>query len=404
VAPDQLLTTQSSSVGNALAQSQVSDLPIIGRNVIDIATRIMPGVRGDGHADTTFAGIAATGAGNVGIQMDGVTMNAGRHSHGLATPITINPDMVDEVRVVVAAVDVEGRGSAQIQMRARSGTNQFHGGLTWNIRNSALNANTWTNNRQGVDPIWYNRHQYTATLGGPIVHNKTFFFGMFDGQNGAQKQNVSTMVLTDLARQGIFRFYPGVNNGNADATVSGVGNTRVAPVVDTLGNPLPFTSVSGATGPLQSFSVFGDALNPGDPNRRRIDSTGFMTRLLALMPRANAFDGPSTVGGQPVDGLNTGVHRWVRRTVAGAAGFTGENADAFERKLYSIKIDHQFSPRHRFTGSWTDERRYSDNMPLVSPWPTGWSGEIRESPKIVGTQLTSTLSPSLLNEFRSDTE
>ena len=61
---------------------------------------------------------------------------------------------------------------------------------------------------------------------------------MFDGQNGSQKQNVDTMVLTDLARQGIFRFFPGVNNGNADATVSGTGNTRVAPVVDKLGNPL----------------------------------------------------------------------------------------------------------------------------------------------------------------------
>ena len=262
VAADQLLTTQSSSVGNALAQNQVMDLPIVGRNVLDLATRIMPGVRGDGHADTTFAGISATGGGNVGIQMDGVTMNAGRHSQGLATPISINPDMVDEIRVVVAAVDVEGRGSAQIQMRARSGTNQFHGGLTWNVRNSALNANTWSNNRQGVPPIWYNRHQYTASLGGPIVKNKTFFFGVFDGQNGSQKQNVDTMVLTDLARQGIFRFFPGVNNGNADATVSGSGNTRVAPVVDKPGNPLDWTRIPGRNRTVAKLQRF----------RRRVES------------------------------------------------------------------------------------------------------------------------------------
>ena len=121
-----------------------------------------------------------------------------------------------------------------------------------------------------------------------------------------------------------------------------------------------------------------------------------MTRLIGFMPRANAFDGPSTVGGQTVDGLNTGVHRWVRRTVAGAAGFTGENTDAFERKLYSAKIDHQFTPAHRLTGSLTQERRYSDNMPLVSPWPTGYSGEIRENPTVISGQLTSTLSSTLL--------
>jgi hypothetical protein len=403
VAADQLLTTQSSSVGNALAQKQVMDLPIVGRNVMDIATRIMPGVRGDGHADTTFAGITTTGGGNIGISMDGVTMNTGKHVQGLKTATFINPDMVDEVRVVVAAVDVEGRGSAQIQMRTRSGTNQFHGGLTFNIRNSALNANTWSNNRQGIAPLWYNRPQYTASLGGPIIKNKTFFFGMFDGQDGSQKENVSTMVLTDTARQGIFRFFPGVNNGNADATPSGTGATRVAAVVDKLGNPLDFTRIPGATGPMQSFSVFGDALNPGDPFRRRMDPSGFLTNLIGFMPHANAFDGPSQIGtgtnAQPVDGLNTAVHRWTRRTIAGPAGGTGENVDAYRRKQFNVKIDHHFNPNHTLTGTFIHESHYSDNN-LVQFWPTGWGGEISEYPKVMTAQLTSTLTPTILNEFK----
>jgi hypothetical protein len=393
VAADQLLTAQSSSVGGALAQTQVVDLPLVGRNVMDIATRIVPGVSGDGAANTTFAGITVTGAGNVGIQMDGVSMNAGRHAHGLATPLSINPDMVDEVRVVVAAVDAEGRGSAQVQMRTRSGTNQFHGGVTWNVRNSALNANTWASNRQGIEPIWYNRHQYTASVGGPIVRNKTFFFALFDGQDGAQRQNVDALVLTDLARQGTFRFFPGVNNGHAETTVSGTGNSRIAPVVDLVGNARDWTQIPGATGPVQSFSVFGDSLNPGDPFRRQIDRTGFITKLLGYMPRANAFNGQG-------DGLNTAVHRWVRRTVAGAAGFTGENADAFQRRQINVKIDHHFNTNHRLTGTWIRENRYSDNMPLSSPWPTGFDGEIQEYPKLMSAQLTSTLSPTLLNEFR----
>jgi hypothetical protein len=168
----------------------------------------MPGVFGDGHPNTTFAGITATGGGNIGISMDGVTMNTGTHVQGLKTATFINPDMVDEVRVVVAAVDVEGRGSAQIQVRTRSGTNQFHGGATLNVRNSALDANTWSNKRQHVAPLWYNRPQYTASLGGPIIRNKTFFFGMFDGQDGSQKEIINTVVLTDLARQSIFRSFP----------------------------------------------------------------------------------------------------------------------------------------------------------------------------------------------------
>src|SRR5207244_3648445 len=156
VAPDQLLTAESSSVGNVLPQKQVADLPLVGRNVMDLAT-ILPGVQGGGTAaggrrETTFAGIPASGSANVGLQMDGMSMNTGRYLTGLATNNAINPDMVEEVRVVVAAVDPEGRGSAQVQIRTRSGTNQFHGGLTWNVRNSALNANSWSNNRQRIAP------------------------------------------------------------------------------------------------------------------------------------------------------------------------------------------------------------------------------------------------------------
>jgi hypothetical protein len=391
VAPDQLLTAQSSSVGTALAHTQTMDLPLVSRNVMDLATTIMPGVRGDGQANTTFAGITAAGGANVGISMDGATMNTGRHTQGLKTATFINPDMIDEVRVVVAAVDVEGRGSAQIQMRTRSGTNQLRGGLTWNLRNSGLNANSWSNNRQGIAPLWYNRHQYTATLGGPIIRNKTFFFGMFDGQDGAQKENVDAVILTDTARQGIFRFFPGVNNGNADATPSGTGTTRTAPVVNRAGNPLDWTQIPGATGPMQSFSVFGDSLNPGDPFRRQIDRTGYITKMLGYMPRANAFNGG--------DGLNTAVHRWVRRTIAGPAGGTGQNVDAYRRKQFNIKIDHNFSTNHRLTGTWIRESHYSDNNQL-SPWPQGYGGEITEYPRVTTAQLTSTLSPALLNEFR----
>jgi hypothetical protein len=398
VAADQLLTAQSSSVGNALGQSQVVDVPLVGRNVLDLATRIMPGVRGDGQANTTFAGIPANGGGNISMQMDGVTMNTGKHTQGLKTATFVNPDMVDEVRVIVAAVDVEGRASAQIQMRTRSGTNNFHGAVTWNIRNSALNANSWSNNRQGITPVWYNRHQYTASLGGPIIRNKTFFFALFDGQDGQQRENVNTLVLTDTARQGIFRFFPGVNNGHAETTVSGSGNSRVAPVVDLAGVPLDWSRIPGATGPLQSFNVFGDAVNPGDPNRRQLDRTGFIARLIQNMPRANAFNGPTT-GGTLGDGLNTAVHRWVRRTIAGAAGGNGQNIDAYRRKQFNIKIDHHFNQNHRLSGTWIRESHYSDNN-LVQFWPTGWGGEIAEYPKVMTAQLTSTLTPTLLNEFR----
>jgi hypothetical protein len=396
-AADALLTATTASIGTVLPANQILDLPLVGRNVIDLATTL-PGVVGNGTASTTFGGITANATGNVGMALDGVTMNTQRYTQGLTTSFFINPDLVEEMRVVVAPVDVEGRGAAQIQMRGRSGTNQFHGAATWNFRNSKLNANTWDNNRLGIVPTWFNRHQSTASVGGPIIKNKTFFFALYDRQDQLQKQTTDSLVLTPLARQGIFRFFPGVNNGNADVTPNGAGATRTVPVVDKLGNPLSQGQV-GATGPLQSFSVFGDALNPGDPFRTRMDPTGYIAKLVSAMPLPNAYDGAGAIGGFNVDGLNTGVIRWVRRTVGGSAGGNGGTIEAYNRNQINLKVDHNFNQSHRLSGTWVRESHYTDNNDL-SPWPTGYNGEIREEPRVRTLTFTSTLTPNLLNEFR----
>jgi hypothetical protein len=306
----------------------------------------------------------------------------------LKTTFFVNPDMIDEIKVVVAPVDVEGRGAAQVQMRARTGTNQIRGAATWNLRNSALNANSWSNNRLGATQGWHNRHQSTVSVGGPIIKGKTFFFALYDRQDQRQKETVNGLVLTPEARAGTFRFFPGVNNGNADTTPSGTGNTRIAPVVNKAGTPLDWTQIPGATGPMRSFSVFGDSVNPGDPFRTRMDPSGYMTSFLGVMPLPNAYDG--TIG----DGLNTATIRWVRRTVGGSAGGTGENLDAYNRKQINIKIDHHFNQNHRLSGNWVRESHYTDNNNL-SNWPTGYNGQLRENPRVRTLNFTSTLRHSL---------
>jgi hypothetical protein len=186
LAADALLTQSTPSVGNVLPENQILDLPLVGRNVMDLVTSTMPGVTGTGNAASTFAGITANASANVGISLDGVTMNTGRHTQGLKPSFFVTPDLVEEMRVVVAPVDAEGRGAAQIQMRGRSGTNQFRGAATWNVRNSALNAASWNDNRLGQTPLWYNRHQTTESLGGPIFKNKTFFFALYDRNDQLQ--------------------------------------------------------------------------------------------------------------------------------------------------------------------------------------------------------------------------
>ncbi|MBI2150870.1 MAG: carboxypeptidase regulatory-like domain-containing protein, partial [Acidobacteria bacterium] len=168
IAADTLLATSSSSVGEVLTEQRVQDMPIVGNNVLDFF-RLLPGARIDANGVTgTFAGVSAD---KVNIQRDGVDASGSAYwvQAGAQSATFINPDLVGEMRMILAPVDAEfGRGNAQVQFLTRSGTNQFKGSLVWSARNTALDANTWNNNNdidpktgewKPTKPDWVNAHQ-----------------------------------------------------------------------------------------------------------------------------------------------------------------------------------------------------------------------------------------------------
>src|SRR5207247_6212672 len=112
----------------------------------------MSGARLDDNGATgTFAGMSKY---NENVQRDGVDASASARymQAGVQTATMLNPDLVGELRLIVAPVDAEmGRGNGQMIVQTRSGTNQFRGSAVWSVRNSALDANTWTNNKT-IDP------------------------------------------------------------------------------------------------------------------------------------------------------------------------------------------------------------------------------------------------------------
>ncbi len=375
VAADTLIATTSSSVGAVLPEYKVRDLPLATRNVLDLVNTT-PGVQGSNFAGTRLTQLNTT--------RDGIPVSDGRYDIGAATSTYTSPDLVDEVRVIVAPADAElGRGSGQIQMSTRSGTNQLRGSLFWVNRNSKLSANTWANNFNGVGKNFYNGNQYGGRVGGPVIKNKTFFFFLFDAQRFVTKSYFTGTVLSEQARQGLFRFFPGVQNGNA-----GSNN----PVVDRAGNPVAPT---GATGLLQTVSVFGRNVNgvftPWDANRRAIDASGYIARLLGKMPLPNDFN--------TGDGLNTAGYRWLRRN-EGVDVANGDGQDT-DRNQYNVKVDHNFNSSHKasFSGTW--ERDWAETTQAgMSNWPGGFNGSVRRAPRIMTGSVVSTLSPTIVNEFR----
>src|SRR5262245_9081709 len=220
-----LITASSSSIGGVLAEKTIKDLPLPSNNVLDLVATMggtfLTGDKVFGAEQTSFAGVSAR---DVNIQRDGISVNNERWPNGLETPTKMNPDLVGEIRMILAPVDAEmGRGNGQIQILTRSGSNQFRGSATWNIENTALNANTWQNNSRRVTPNWRNGHDYSLAFGGPIRKNKTFFYTVWNQLIVQSRSEVFPNVLTDCARRGIFRYYDNFINGDSRALTTLIG-------------------------------------------------------------------------------------------------------------------------------------------------------------------------------------
>ncbi|MGH9905660.1 MAG: carboxypeptidase regulatory-like domain-containing protein [Pyrinomonadaceae bacterium] len=352
--PDTRLSLGNTSVGGVLAGQRVQDLPLPDRNALGLIETQ------SGVAGSNFSGARI---GSLNISRDGVSVQDQRQNRGVDSRIFTSVDLIQEVRVVTSPADAEfGRGSGQIQMITRSGTNSFHGSAFEAHRNTALNANTFFNNLTGTPRNSLIRNQFGGRLGGPIIRNRTFFFALYEGHRIRLSNVVNTTVLTQTARNGIFRFYPGVTNGNAIAAV---------PTVDLNGNPVrPAT----ATGALQTVSLFNR-----DPNRPGLDPTGRIQTALGVVPLPNNY--------RFGDGLNT-------------AGFTWQRPETEDFNHLSLKFDHALNEKHQLAFSYTREGRNNLGGYARQVYPDAIGGKNEDRNYLISLTLISTLNANMVNEFR----
>jgi hypothetical protein len=443
VSAQNILATSGATVGQALTEQKVHDLPLVGNNVLNLLSTLsgvegLVGTNGAfgqnnafGREGTTLAGVNAQ---NIPTVRDGVIVSDTRYPTGINAATVMNPDLVGEVRLILAPVDAElGRGNGTIQITTRSGTNKYTGSAVWTIRNSALNPNTWANNSTRVLPAgtpqvnpdgsvnqpsaapvnWNNTNQGTVSFGGPIVKNKTFFFALYDRNQALQRSSTNFAVLTPCARNGIFRYFDGWNAGNA---LFGTPNLVTATIasVNLDGTPANVTATpAGGPSTLQARSVFGALASPGnintdcsgaaigsnmvptgaaagwDANRVALDSTGFISRTLAFMPLPNNYE--------TGDGLNTAGFRWLRHNT-GLDNLFSIGEDTGNRSQINVKIDHNFNEKHKANFNVSYERVHSDDV--FMGWPGTFSNENHHYPLVISSSFTSTLSANLLNEAR----
>jgi len=216
--------TQNSTVGSTVTGQAIFELPLNGRNTLDLLAT-QPGVTPT-NPDSGASGAYSIGGGrtdSVTYLLDGA-LNNDLLSNGVV--INPNPDAIAEFRVIESTYGAEyGRNAGGIvSIVSKSGTNEIHGTAYDYVRNTDFDANDFFLNQQDQPRAVLKRNQYGGTLGGPIRiphvidgRNKVFFFFSYQGQQQTQLQlEGKVQTYTPAEAQGNFSQ---ANNGSPDPNV-----------------------------------------------------------------------------------------------------------------------------------------------------------------------------------------
>ncbi len=258
--------TVNSTLGQSVTARPLVNLPLNGRNVMQLAL-LQPGV-----SEGTGRGLFSVAGGrddSVTYLLDGGLNNSLLDNMPVYTP---NPDTVAEFRILTSNYTAEyGRnGAGVVSVVTKSGTNSIHGSAFEFLRNDALNANTFFNNRDGLPREILKRNQFGFTIGGPVVipavvngRDKFFFFGSYQGQRLVDQEYISAVpVPTPAELTGDF------SKSNSDRTGPAPG------VVDFLQQfpyfqPNPALAAKGIIDPSRISSVaqkyISNKLMPSSP-------------------------------------------------------------------------------------------------------------------------------------------
>ncbi len=340
--------TINPTMGSTVSDRSVQDLPLNGRNVLDLAL-LQPGVLPADNPNNTSAFSANTAFSVSGGRNDSNTfiLDGGANNDLLDNGVVYNPnpDAVQEFKVLTSNFTAEyGRnGGGIVTVVTKSGTNVFHGSAYEYNRNDAYNANDFFSNLNNQPRAVLKRNQFGGTLGGPIVKSKLFFFGSYEGQRqNALQPSGQVTVLTPQEAAGDFSASP--------------NQAAVASFLQA--NPF-FQSDPTKRG-----------VNPGDPTV--IDPT-------TIDPVAKAY-------------LAAGL---LPTNAAGSASF--QNAAQNNYDQMTGKFDWELTENDRFTA--TLGRLHAN---FLNPGPggiPGFSATTENHRQFLHFAYTRILSPTLLNEF-----
>jgi hypothetical protein len=210
-----ILDSDNSTVGTTFTNNTIENLPLNGRN-FSAVTQFVPGA-----VSTSPSAMAGGNAIERNLNQGGqVAVNGNRNQtndyllDGIEINETINnligynpaPEAIGNLTVITSNADAEygNVNGGEVIAVLQSGTNHLHGSAYGYLQNANLNANNWASNYAGTPRQPFTQSTFGGTLGGPILHNKLFFFIDYEGNRYHQGGTQAASVITAAMRNGDF--------------------------------------------------------------------------------------------------------------------------------------------------------------------------------------------------------
>jgi Carboxypeptidase regulatory-like domain/TonB dependent receptor len=366
-----LVQTESSALGNVIGSRQISDLPLNGRDYTQLATLTAGvtkitenggGINGATSASNGNAGGAFAVNGTRGnlnnFMLDGIDNNSNDNAGNI---LRTSVDAIEEFKVQTSNYSAEfGRsGGAVINATVKSGTNEFHGTAFEFLRNSALDARGFFE-APDQPKAPFKQNQFGGTLGGPIVKNKLFFFGDYQGTRVSAAANGIWSVPQPAEIAGDFSALLGSQVGT-----------------DPLGRPVYQNQIFD---PASTTTVNGSVVRTPFPNNiipsSRLDPIAH--NVAALYPAPNS----------PGNANNYIVNSPGQDTI--------DQMDA--------RVDYNISQKQQIFGRFSLSQRTRFQAPPLPGLADGGSystGNYFEGTRGAVIAHTFTISPAMVNEVRA---
>jgi len=199
---DLAIDTTSSAVAGNVTPSEVQDVPVNGRNYVELSA-LVPGIKSNSFGNTPAASGQSTNAGDAEtgkfqITLDGLQLSQDSVGSSFGQP-HISQDAISQFQIITNRFDATSGRSAGIyvNVQSKTGANEIHGGAFGYFRNSYFNA---------ADPIQkkvldFADQQYGGTLGGKIITDKLWYFGSYEGEHQPNTATITPTITTTAGTQ-----------------------------------------------------------------------------------------------------------------------------------------------------------------------------------------------------------